>query len=69
MKTSTYEIEKKAETSRSVYWGCGPAVTVLETPRFEDRRRFLCMTDILNDCKHVEAVKCFLSNVSVEASA
>jgi len=66
MKTA-FEIQKKAETSRSNYWGVGPTVTVLETPRFDDRRRFLCMTDLLNDCKHVQAVKCFLSNDSVEA--
>lgn len=64
----TFDIELKAQNTRGLYWAVGPTVTVLEQPGWDDKRRFLCLTDILNDCKHVEAVKDFLSNAAVEGS-
>lgn len=68
MKIPAYEIEKKREMDGKIYWGVGPNVHVLEMPGYQDRRRFLCMTEISNDCKHVQAVKRYL-HITTEAAA
>lgn len=52
-----WEVHRKAENSRAVYWGCGPTITVLEQPGYSDRRRLWCMTDHTFDCEHVRAVR------------
>lgn len=69
MSARTYEIEKMREMDGKTYWGVGPAVHVLEQHGYHDRRRFLCMTDISNDCKHVQAVKKYLHITTSEAAA
>lgn len=58
--TGPAEVWLKGENSLCKYWGYGQTVTVLEMPRYDDERRFLCMTDALNKCKHVKAVKAYL---------
>lgn len=68
MNAKTYDVERKYDNSRGIYYGVGPNVHVIEMPRYTDVRRFLCFTDLVNDCKHVDAVKCFLSNAPVEAA-
>lgn len=68
MSTPAYDVERKYDNSKGIYYGVGPKVHVLEMPRYSDFRRYLCLTDLLNDCQHVDAVKCFLSNAPVEAA-
>lgn len=65
----TFDIELKAENSRGKYWGVGPNVTVLQQGGYDEARRYLCLTDIRNDCKHVQAVKQYLGFTTQEAAA
>jgi hypothetical protein len=55
------EVWIKGSNSRSVYYGYGSTITILELPRYEDDRRFYCMTHRVPDCPCVEAVKDYLS--------
>lgn len=52
-----WEITRKAETSRGVYWGVGPTVTVLDAPGYPTPTRFVCLTDRANSCDHITALR------------
>lgn len=71
MAKPSYEVSKHGETSRSIYWQVGGGnVHVLESFKFkEPKYRFGCMTCLLNNCKHVDAVKTHLDSLASEVAA
>lgn len=71
MPKPAYEVSKHGETSRSIYWQVGGAnVHVLESFKFvAPKYRFVCLTCLLNDCKHVQAVQSHLDQLASEAAA
>lgn len=56
----SYDIEQKAVNSQSIYWSCGPDVTVIEV-NSSAGHRFTCLTDRSRECKHCEAVRAYVN--------
>jgi hypothetical protein len=55
----TWDIEQRAVNSRSIYYSCGPHVTVIEV-KADDGPRFICLTDRCVKCVHTDAVRAHL---------
>lgn len=51
-----WAIEQRAVNSRSIYYSCGPHVTVIEV-KADDGPRLICLTDRSLKCEHTDAVR------------